>query len=90
VLRLDVGGTYTYDRAGNLDNNNAEDAGRFRVRRDGTLTFTSGSLSRACAEGAVTKWRDVRTSGRTLHAVIARDDCADSVGTERTWILLSP
>jgi hypothetical protein len=88
VLQFEESGTYIIDDAGRLGNGH-DDAGAFRVGDNGTLTFTSGSDSRTCHDGAQTVWKPVRFSGRTLRGVVARDDCMDSVGTEMTWILVS-
>ena len=89
VLQFDESGTYAIDDAGRLGNS-PDDAGAFRVGDNGTITFTSGSDSRTCDEGGQRVWKQARLSGETLRAVVARDECMDSVGTEMTWILLSP
>jgi hypothetical protein len=89
LLSLYWAQTYSIDDGGLLDTR-PDDAGDFQIDDRGTLTFTSGSDSRACEQGAVTVWKRVRLSGRTLRGTVAKDECTDSVGAELTWILLSP
>jgi hypothetical protein len=88
LLRFAWDETYAIDDGGMLGTN-PNDEGTFLID-EGTLKFTSGSDTRACSPGAVTMWKQVRLSGRTLRAVVARDECGGSVGAELTWILLSP
>lgn len=88
LLRFAWDGTYAIDDGGLLGTS-PNDAGSFQMHGR-TLKFTSASDSRTCNPGAVTVWKQVRLSGRTLRAVVAKDECRDLVGTELTWILLSP
>ena len=88
LLRFAWDETYAIDDGGLLGTS-PDDAGRFQLQ-GGTITFTSASDSQKCNSGAVTVWKQVRLSGRTLRAVVAKDECRDLVGVELTWILLSP
>jgi hypothetical protein len=88
LLRFAWDETYAIDDGGMLGIY-PDDAGSFEMY-GGTLRFTSASDSRTCNAGAVTVWKQVRLSGRTLRAVVAKDECGGSVGAELTWILLSP
>jgi hypothetical protein len=88
LLRFAGGRTYAIDDGGMLATR-PDDAGYFQIDDRGTLTLTSGPESRSCTEGAVTVWKNVRISGRTIQGVVREDGCTDSVGAE-TWFLLSP
>jgi hypothetical protein len=89
LLSFAFDGTYAIDDGGLLGTR-SDDVGEFQIDGRGALTFTSGSDSRTCKQGAVTVWKRVRLTGRMIRGTVAKDECTDSVGAELTWILLSP
>jgi hypothetical protein len=87
LLSLGADMSYRADDGGKLDTN-PDDKGEYKVEGR-TITFTSGAESITCPDGAVRVWKNLRLSARTLRGVVVEDECADSVGDEQTWILLS-
>jgi hypothetical protein len=87
LLSLNVDMSYAMDDGGELDTSPDEE-GEYRLRGR-TLTFTSGTGSTTCPEGAVRVWKQLRLDRNTLRGVVHKDECADSVGDIQTWIGVS-